>query len=261
MKLRRKIDYFTNKTYQADCLEKMNELPDKSIDMILCDLPYGTTDCSWDIIIPFDLLWEQYKRIIKDNGAIVLFGNQPFTTKLISSNFEMFRYCIYWNKMQPTGFLNAGKQPLRCIEEICFFYNKQCLYKPIKTGNDFKKVKYSNKNLSSDCYGSAKNSAKNAKFTKYSYGNYPRNFLPIKRDNKKLHPTQKPLKLFQYLILTYTNENAIVLDNCAGSGTTAIACLSTKRKYILIEKEEKYIKVIENRIAHYYLDNFKLKGV
>jgi len=245
-----------NKLYQGDCLDIMPTIADKSIDMILCDLPYGTTACSWDSVIPFEPLWAQYKRIIKDNGAIVLFGSQPFTTLLIMSNFEWFKYEWIWDKKRAIGFPNVNKQPLKQHEIICIFYDKQSTYIPqqykknvIKSFTGIRTIK------KSEIYGEIKNH--NTKMNDCEYG-YPRsiiNQIPVINnltlDKFGLHPTQKPVALFEYLIRTYTNEGETVLDNCAGSGTTAIACLNTNRNYILIEKEPKYCDIIEKRIKDY----------
>jgi len=233
-----------NKLYQGDCLEIMPRIDDKSIDMILCDLPYGTTACSWDSVIPFEPLWRQYKRIIKDNGAIVLFGSQPFTSALVMSNIEMFKYCWYWDKISPTGHLNAKKRPMRKIEDICIFNLVNAPYYPQGLiYNPRKKTRKSN-TPGSNCYGKHKDE------NIAEWQGYPTERIEIQNENG-LHPTQKPVALFEYLIRTYTNEGETVLDNCAGSGTTAIACLNTKRNYILIEKEPKYCDIIEKRIKDY----------
>lgn len=228
----------------------MQHIPDKSIDMILCDLPqlYGTTACKWDTIIPFEPLWEQYERIIKDNGAIVLTASQPFTSALVMSNVKNFKYSWVWNKVRATGFLNAKKQPLRVYEDICVFYKKQPTYNPQfvvgkKHGSGGSKYN-SNKR---ECYGNFKDDIN----PNYSEIYYPKNLLQFSSE-RGLHPTQKPIKLFEYLLKTYTNEGDTVLDNCLGSGTTVIAAINTGRNYIGIEKEEEYynkaLERIENRL-------------
>ena len=240
---------------QGDCLEKMKDIPDKSIDMILCDLPYGTTACKWDTIIPFEPLWEQYKRIIKDNGAIVLTASQPFTSALVMSNIKMFKYCWTWKKNFPTGIALSKYQPMRVIEDICVFaegktvFNKQmidCSPSVKKAWKDGEVMGLpSQVGLHSETSG-----FKNKKHI-VRYKVNPINFLDIKAVNRStgtLHPTQKPVALFEYLIRTYTNEGDTVLDNCAGSGTTGVACIRTNRNYILIEKEPKYIEIINKRI-------------
>jgi len=243
-----------NKLYQGDCLEIMPMISDKSIDMILCDLPYGTTACSWDSVIPFEPLWAQYKRIIKDNGAIVLFGSQPFTTLLIMSNFEWFKYEWILLKNRPSDKFNAKNKPLKAHENIIIFSNGT-------TANcSNNKMTYNPQNLKS-CRikvmgktGQRHHGTRPSHKEKYimEKTGYPRSILDFPKDDKiTVHPTQKPLSLFEYLIKTYTNEGETVLDNCAGSGTTAIACLNTKRNYILIEKEEKYCKIIEKRIKEH----------
>ena len=232
---------------QGDCLEKMKDIPDGSIDMILCDLPYGTTACKWDTIIPFEPLWEQYKRIIKDNGAIVLTASQPFTSALVMSNVKMFKYEWIWDKKVGSGFLNANRLPLKSHENILVFYKKQPTYNKQKW------------------IGKPNHAHGNPKTTKNSlYGDYdivdnfdktnnlknPLSVIEFDKihPSKTIHPTQKPVALFEYLIKTYTNEGDLVLDNCAGSGTTGVACQNLKRNYILIEKEPKYIEVIKQRL-------------
>lgn len=221
----------------------MQEIETGSVDMILCDLPYGMTDCTWDSIIPFDLLWEQYKRIIKPNGAIVLTAAQPFTTKLIQSNPKMFRYCWYWVKNQSTGFPFSKFQPLRCVEDICVFYEKAPLYNPqglITLEHPVKRIKPA---MNDQIY---KNGGLGNEYTQL-YSNYPRQVLNIKCEHG-LHPTQKPVELFEYLIKTYTNEGDLILDNCIGSGTTAVACINTKRNYIGFELSEKHYNTAIKRI-------------
>jgi len=236
----------------GDCLEVMKDIPDKSIDMILCDLPYGTTACKWDTIIPFEPLWEQYKRIIKDNGAIVLTASQPFTSALVMSNIKMFRYCWMWEKEKGTGFANSKKMPLKLYEEVCVFYKKLPLYTPprekldkpySRSFNDCNTKSLSNRMTSMDYVG---------KTIYYEYKT-PTNKLKYSRDNANngVHPTQKPVALFEYLIKTYTSVGDTILDNCAGSGTTAIACLNTKRNYILIEKDHEYCKIAQDRIDNH----------
>lgn len=236
-----------NKTYLGDCLEVMKLVDDKSTDMILCDLPYGTTACKWDTIIPFELLWEQYKRIIKDNGAIVLTGSQPFTSALVMSNIKMFKYEWVWDKVNLyTGTLLANKYPLKRHENILLFCNGTPKYsKQMRIGQPYSMTRNSK--------GVGEYSSKKYKRIKtINNGEHnPCSILEIEGGNKSeknLHPTQKPVALFEYLIKTYTNEGDLVLDNCAGSGTTGIACINTNRNYIMIEKEEKYFNIIENRI-------------
>jgi site-specific DNA-methyltransferase (adenine-specific) len=230
----------TNVIYNEDCLEGMKRIPDNSIDMILADLPYGTTACKWDTIIPFEPLWEQYERVIKDNGAIILTASQPFTSALVMSNVKMFKYEWVWIKTKPTGFLNAKKQPLRTYEDICVFYNKQSLYNPQGIKSTDKLVSRTNRGNYGEC----------SKTTRQTVTNYPRNILEFPSIDG-LHPTQKPVKLFEYLIKTYTNEGHIVLDNVIGSGTTAIACLKTNRKFIGFELEEKYYNIALERIGKF----------
>lgn len=237
-----------NKIYNLDCIAGMMRIPDESIDMILCDLPYGITDCRWDSIIPFDMLWEQYRRIIKPRGAIVLTATQPFTTALISSNPKMFKYCWYWFKNQVTGFPFAKFQPLRCVEDICVFYKQTPKYNPqglqLVLEQKVKHRKNENKEFVYD-----KDTLSKPYVSKYT--NYPRQILNIKCQRDGLHPTQKPVELFEYLIKTYTDEGDIVLDNCIGSGTTAIACINTNRQYIGFEIEKKYFDIASKRVREH----------
>lgn len=239
-----------NKIYNEDCLEGMKRIPSKSIDMILCDLPYGTTKCAWDVIIPFDKLWKQYNRIIKDNGAIVLTGTEPFSSFLRLSNLEQYKYDWIWDKVKGTGFYNAKKQPMRNHELISVFYKKQPTYNPQKTKGHVLKSSFRSKSLQSDVYG------KNNKDSYYfSSERYPRSIQIFSADTQKssIHSTQKPVALFEYLIKTYTNEGDLVLDNCMGSGTTAIVCINTKRNFLGFESDteysyfEKAVERVENR--------------
>ena len=225
---------------QGDCLELMKDIPDKSIDMILCDLPYGTTACSWDTVIPFESLWEQYNRIIKDNGAIVLFGSQPFTTELNHSNLKMFRYEWIWMKNNSTGFQLANKRPLKKHETISVFYRKQPTYNP-QGLQLFGKV---NRRKSTDDNWSEMNANEYVQ----QFTNYPTQLLEFAYDKEKLHPTQKPVALLEYLIKTYTNEGEVVLDNCMGSGSTCVAAVNTGRHYIGFELDEKYFQIACNRL-------------
>ncbi len=234
-----------NKIYNTDCIIGMAQLPDKSINMILCDLPYGITGCRWDSLIPFTELWKQYERIIKPNGAIVLTSSQPFTTELISSNKKLFRYCWYWLKNQVTGFPFAKFQPLRCVEDICVFYKQKPTYNPQGLIKLDKPIHTHNKRKNDFVYDST--TLSNAYIT--SYTNYPRQTLEIKCQREGLHPTQKPVALFEYLIKTYTNEGDLVLDNCMGSGTTAVACINTNRNYIGFEIDKNYYETAMKRIS------------
>lgn len=246
---------------KGDCLEKMKNMKDKSIDMILCDLPYGTTKCKWDIIIPFDKLWEQYNRIIKDNGVIALFGCEPFSTYLRMSNIKNYKYDWTWNKVQGTGFSVCKKQPLRVIENILIFYKNQPTYNPqmedrdkIIDSRNWKQDKRNSEN-------SRLTSKDNSKARKVYDKKYPSNYIEINRalnecnNTKRLHPTQKPVTLLEYLIKTYTNENEIILDNCMGSGSTGIACINTNRNFIGIELDDNYFNIAKDRINVYIEGN------
>ena len=231
---------------QGDCLELMKDIPDKSVDMILCDLPYGVTSRNkWDSIIPFEPLWESYHRVIKDNGAIVLNCQQPFTTYLISSNIKEFKYCWVWYKKQCSGFLNSKKQPLRNCEDIAVFYKKQPTYNPqMEIGKPYIKKAVTN--------GDGKNYGKFDRVGEVAVNEgtrFPRSVIKISNDNhKSLHPTQKPIELLEWLIYTYTNENETVLDNCMGSGSTGIACINTNRNFIGIELDNTYFEIAKKRI-------------
>lgn len=226
---------------QGDCLELMQTIPDKSIDMVLCDLPYGTTQNKWDTMISLDGLWSAYSRIVKDSGAIVLTAAQPFTSVLITSQLRLFKYVWVWDKSQVTGFLNAKKQPLRRHEDVCVFYKKQCTYNPVM--RDGKKQLKATGSKSSN-YG---------KYTykpHYSELYYPTTIINFPQQRVKGgHPTQKPVALLEYLIRTYTNEGETVLDNCMGSGSTGVACVNTNRSFIGIELDAGYFKIAEKRIA------------
>lgn len=234
---------------QGDCLELMKEIPDKSVDMILCDLPYGTTACKWDVVIPFEPLWEQYNRIIKDNGAIVLFGSEPFSSKLRLSNLKNYKYDWVWNKKNSGTGLLAKYQPLKITENIIIFGKNKVNYYPIMTKVDkvVNRKKFANKNMGEHLGNTI---LKVKQDTGYRY---PKNILEFYKDTKnqyqkKYHPTQKPVALLEYLIKTYTNENDIVLDNCMGSGSTGVASINTNRNFIGIELDEKYFNIAKERI-------------
>ena len=236
------------KLYNGDCLEIMQNIPDKSIDMILCDLPYGTTACNWDIIIPFEPLWKHYNRVIKTNGAICLFATNPFSSKLVSSNIKGFKHEWIWEKEKGTGFQVAKYRPMQKHEHILTFTSKgeRVNYYPIKEKRDKIYVaspKRNNLSLSSPLkYADGKVRIYDSK--------YPISILKYSRDSNKLHPTQKPVALLEYLIKTYTNEGDLVLDNCMGSGSTGVACVNTKRDFIGIEKDKDYFKIAEERIRN-----------
>ena len=228
------------KLIHGDCLQEMKNIPDKSIDMILCDLPYGTTQNKWDSIIPLEQLWEQYKRIIKDNGAILLFGSQPFTTILNYSNISNYRYEWIWIKNNSTGFQLANKRPLKKHEVISVFYKKQPTYNPQGL------IEYNKTNKRGSMGENWSEMNSNNYIQKWT--NYPTQILEYKHDKQKLHPTQKPVALLEYLIKTYSNECEVVLDNCMGSGSTGVACINTNRKFIGIELDEKYFEIAKKRI-------------
>ena len=210
--------------YNGNCLELMKNIPDKSIDMILCDLPYGTTACKWDIIIPFEPLWKQYNRIIKDNGSIVLFGSEPFSTLLRSSNIKNYKYDLIWEKNNAGNFQLCKKQFLKYHENISVFYKKQPTYNPQGLIKLEKPIIQSNKGKAGKL-GHLASESKREKYTQ-NYTNYPKSILKFPRPSKNVHPTQKPVELLEYLIKTYTNEGETVLDNCMGSGSTGVACVN-----------------------------------
>lgn len=240
--------------FNEDCLKVMPEIADKSIDMILCDLPYGTTACKWDTIIPFDKLWEQYERIIKDNGAIVLTASQPFTSVLVASNLKMFKYEWIWDKKRITNPMLAKKQPLKQHENILVFYKKQCNYNSQPYLKNTKGL-LSNKNLgkthTTDTMGNS-NLITSENTNEFGYARSLITEIPVMNnlstDKSGLHPTQKPLALMEYLIKTYTNEGDLVLDNTFGSNTTGLACKNLNRKYIGIEMDSNYFEIGVKRI-------------
>lgn len=234
------------KLYKGDCLEVMKDIPDKSIDMILCDLPYGTTACKWDVVIPFDKLWEQYNRIIKDNGAIILFGSEPFSTELRHSNLKMYRYDWIWQKTIASNFALSKKQPQKKHENIMVFYKKQPTYNPqMEEGKPYTdKRNKGNRNVVVGIENNFKRQPIENKGTRY-----PSSIQKFSNgNNKNVHPTQKPVALLEYLIKTYTNEGETVLDNCMGSGTTGVACKHTNRRFIGIELDDKYFEIAKKRI-------------
>jgi site-specific DNA-methyltransferase (adenine-specific) len=228
------------KLLNGDCLELMKAIPDGSVDLVLCDPPYGTTSCSWDSVLPFDNLWEEYTRLLKPNGAAVLFSSQPFTAQLINSNRKAFRYCWYWLKNQPTGFPFAKFQPMRKVEEVCVFYKKAPTYNPQwEWGKPYKK----RRTATTPVYG----------LTRISNGKndgrrHPKNVLQFNTE-RGLHPTQKPVPLLEYLVRTYTNEGDTILDNCMGSGSTGVAVKRVgDRHFIGIEQNKQYFDIARERI-------------
>lgn len=238
-----------NKIYNEDCLLGMTKIPDKSIDMILCDLPYGTTRNKWDSIIPLEPLWEQYERIIKDDGAIVLTAQTPFDKVLGASNLKLLRYEWIWEKNIATGHLNAKKMPRKAHENILVFYKKLPTYNPQGL------IKKKEPTIRSGGNGNGANYGRSDKDAVRVYENYPRDILKFDVDRTTPHPTQKPVALFEYLIRTYTNEGDVVLDTCIGSGTTAVACLNTNRDYIGFELDSEYYNLAVDRIESHQLLN------
>ena len=237
----------------GDCLELMKDIPNGSIDMILCDLPYGTTQNKYDIILPFDKLWEQYERIIKDNGAIVLFGQGLFFVDLINSNRKLFRYDLVWDKQLISGFLNANRMPLRVHENIAIFYKKLPIYNPQYTEGKplhSKGKTYMNKEHKNENYGKFEMTDDSRSG---STQKHPKSIISFPKPHPSIaqHRTEKSIEMLEYLIKTYTKENDLVLDNTAGSGTTAIACLNTNRQFIVMEKEQKYYDIILKRVGDF----------
>ena len=235
--------------FQGDCLELMKDIPSGSIDMILCDLPYGTTRCKWDTVIPFEPLWEQYERIIKDNGAILLFAQTPFDKVLGTSNLKLLRYEWIWEKTSASNHFNCNRMPMKAHENILVFYKHLPTYNPQKTQNHsptHNYTKYITTQNNSEIYGKATEEVSGGGNT----DRYPRSVQIFSSDKQQstLHPTQKPVKLLEYLIKTYTDEGEIVLDNCMGSGSTGVACINTNRNFIGMELNEKYFNIAKNRI-------------
>lgn len=232
----------------GDCLELYKDIEPKSIDLILTDLPYGTTACKWDTIIPFDKLWEMVNYLLKPNGAFITTASQPFTSALVMSNPKMFRYSLVWNKKFAGNFANANRCPMKTHEDILLFYLKQPTFNPLKTKRDkpIKTGKISNPEFMFD---------KKFKQTKKEYNEkFPISILDFPRDiGRTIHPTQKPIALFEYLLKTYTNEGMTIFDPCMGSGTTGVACINTNRNFIGIEKDETYFNIAKNRIEQQLL--------
>lgn len=244
---------------QGDCLERMKEIPDGSVDLILCDLPYGTTACKWDSVIPFEPLWEQYRRIAKKNTAIVLTGSQPFTAVLGSSNLSWLKYSWVWEKSRPTDFLQAKHKPLKGFEDVLVFYANRPTYNPQGTTTVDRSVKNTGtkargrvgkkENTDQTFHGAVSGADENDCYRQTVTG-YPRGIIKFAQDSNALHPTQKPVALMEYLIRTYTNEGDVVLDNCMGSGTTGVACRNLSRKFIGVEMDEGYFSIAKERILN-----------
>jgi len=238
----------------GDCLEKMKDIPHKSVDMILCDLPYGTTACKWDVVIPFEPLWEQYKRIIKDRGAIVLFGSEPFSSYLRMSNIKQFKYDWIWKKNRPTDKFNAKNRPMGIHELISVFSNG--VTANVKTDNKMfyypQGLTQCNKEIrgTTGKWDSTKRKSHKEKYILEMTG-YPISVIEYRKDEDHLHNTQKPVALLEYLIKTYTLEGETVLDNCMGSCSTGVACINTKRNFIGIEKDDKYFEIAKKRIEEH----------
>ncbi|OQA66930.1 MAG: Modification methylase MboII [Ignavibacteria bacterium ADurb.Bin266] len=244
------------KLLKGDCLELMRDIPDKSIDAIICDLPFGSTSLAWDIIIPFEYLWKEYERIIKDNGAIVLFGSQPFTSMLIMSNLKWFKYEWIWKKNTGSGFATAKYMPMKYHEHILVFGRGRINYYPIPTKRNSEESINRSKYAMNVCKDNTSNHIPMKRFkTIYdSETKSPESVLEFKsvpNARNKIHPTQKPVELIEYLIKTYTNEGEFILDNAMGSGTTGIACINTNRRFVGIEKDDKYFEIANNRIKNH----------
>ncbi len=244
------------KLIHGDCLVEMQAIPDHSVDLILCDLPYGTTQCKWDVVIPFEPLWEQYWRILKPNGTVVLFGSEPFSSYLRMSQIKYYKYDWIWEKDRPSGFALANKQPMKYHEMIHIFYKEQPVYNKQmieRTGSGKDRNKYSTNH--SSCKG--EHTPINHKLGTVQYDPECKNPSTILKFSKGraqdfIHPTQKPVALLEYLIKTYTNEGETVLDNCMGSGSTGVACINTNHNFIGIEKDEKYFQIAKERIEQVY---------
>lgn len=239
--------------WMGDCLELMKNIPDGSVDMILCDLPYGTTACKWDTIIPFDAMWEQYERVIAGNGAIVLFGSQPFTSVLVSSNIKLFKCSWIWEKTRPSNFFAAKFVPLNNTEDVLVFSKggtnngtkNPMKYYPQGTKSIDRHAKNNN---TGGKIGAEHKTTLNKKDYHQTVTGYPHKTIKFDNDINTVHPTQKPVALCDYLVKTYTKEGETILDNCMGSGTTGVACVNTNRNFIGIEKDEKYFNIAVERI-------------
>jgi DNA modification methylase len=234
--------------YHGDCLTIMPTLPAKSIDMILCDLPYQITACRWDTLIPFEPLWKEYRRLIKDNGAIVLTGSQPFTSMLIMSNLPWFRYEWIWAKSKATGHLDSKRKPLKAHENILVFYDKQSTYNPQMVKGEVHHRGQKAQSKQTEVYGKFRFDLY------YSDEYYPKSIQFENVQERATHPTQKPVALFEYLIKTYTNEGDTIMDNCSGSGTSGVACQNTGRKCIQIEQELEYVEIAVKRLSQSVFD-------
>ena len=236
----------------GDCLEEMKKIPDGSVDMVLTDPPYGTTACNWDTVIPLEPMWEQLKRVIKPNGAIVLFGSEPFSSALRMSNIKIYKYDWVWEKDKATNHLNAKRMPMRKNELISVFYTNQCLYNPQLSIKDPKNIRPpTTKRKQAENYGAMTSESKRVIPVGMSYPNETLKFRGCFGDKgKSLHPTQKPVALMEYLIKTYTNETETVLDFTAGSFTTGVACVKLNRSFIGIELDSTYFEIAKQRIEH-----------
>lgn len=244
--------------WKGDCLELMQDIPSGSVDMVLCDLPYGISACKWDVVIPFEPLWEQYKRLIKPNGAIVLFGAEPFSSRLRLSNIEWYKYDWKWEKPNGANFLNFKYQPNKVHEDICVFgqaatsFSKSgnMIYNPqMEEGKPYNQKNGMQRTDNGNMLGSSVRSKIKQVITNNEGTRYPRSIIKFPLDKSKQHPTQKPVPLLEYLIKTYTNAGELVLDNCMGSGSTGVACVNTGRQFIGIEREDEYYQIAKDRIS------------
>lgn len=237
--------------YHGDCLDLMKDIGNQSVDMILCDLPYGTTECRWDSIIPFDKLWEQYRRIIKDDGAIVLFGTQPFTSSLVNSALDLFKYSLVWKKTRPQGFAQAPYKFMSEHEDIIVFSKAGCAKNArVRMKYNPQGLIYAPKHIKGTKASQSAHRQRKSDLKDFVslYTNYPKSILEFASEGHTVHPTQKPVALMEYLVKTYTNEGDTVLDNCMGSGTTGVACKNLNRNFIGIELDDKYFDIAKRRI-------------
>lgn len=247
--------------YQGDCLEVMGQIPSASVDMVLCDLPYGTTACTWDSVIPFNLLWGRYEKLLKSNGSVILTASQPFTTALIASNYEWFKYALVWEKSRATGHVHAKNKPMKKHEDILVFslgntgHSSQSANRMVYNPQGLSKLQNPRLRKEGGSSNAVMSKRPSHKDTIQEVTGYPTSVLRFTSEGSTVHPTQKPVALLEYLIKTYTNPGDVVLDNTMGSGSTGVACANTGRRFIGIEKDEKYFQIAKKRVEEAYANS------